>query len=155
VGPAAADACPLARPVPADGNAGPVRLLEPTEASVAGRAGLCAAVRQHLDAGPPDVWGRLAGVGMATREILGGLPGWQVCESGGAPSAITALRPADGQDVPAIRARLLAGQGIVTTACLPARAPREMTQPLLRVSPHVDCTTEDLIRLRWALSTMT
>jgi hypothetical protein len=60
------------------GDAGPVRLLEPTEASVAGRVGLCAAVREYLDAGPPEVWQRLAQVGTLTREILGGLPGWEV-----------------------------------------------------------------------------
>jgi hypothetical protein len=30
-------------------------------------------------------------------------------------------------------------------------APRDMTEPLLRVSPHVDCTPEDLDRLRQAL----
>jgi pyridoxal 5-phosphate dependent beta-lyase len=90
------EACPLARPVPADGDAGPggkrnpggndgtggyagpVRLLEPAEANMAGRVGLCAAVRRHVDAGPSDVWRRLAEVGIATREILGGLPGWEV-----------------------------------------------------------------------------
>jgi hercynylcysteine S-oxide lyase len=52
---------------------------------------------------------------------------------------------------PGARYRLLARHGIVTTGCLPYRAPREMPQPLLRISPHVDCTTEDLVRLRWAL----
>lgn len=41
--------------------------------------------------------------------------------------------------------------GIVTTAASTLRAPRDMTEPLLRVSPHVDCTAEDLDRLRQAL----
>jgi selenocysteine lyase/cysteine desulfurase len=41
--------------------------------------------------------------------------------------------------------------GIVTTAAVTLRAPRDMTEPVLRVSPHVDCTAEDLDRLRQAL----
>ncbi len=44
--------------------------------------------------------------------------------------------------------------GIVTTAGAVSRAPREMTAPLLRISPHVDCTPEDLARLRQALLTL-
>jgi len=39
----------------------------------------------------------------------------------------------------------------VTTAGAAARAPREMTEPLLRISPHVDCTADDLALLRQAL----
>ena len=39
----------------------------------------------------------------------------------------------------------------VTTAASTLRAPRDMTEPLLRVSPHVDCTAEDVDRLRQAL----
>ena len=37
------------------------------------------------------------------------------------------------------------------TAGAVTRAPRDMTEPLLRISPHVDCTPEDLTRLRHAL----
>jgi len=129
----------------------PVRLLESHEANVAGRIGLCTAVREHLDTGPRNVWLRLAKVGELTREALAGLPGWAVLGPGGASSAITALRATAGQDIGGTRSRLLAAHGIVTTAQIPARAPREMTEPLLRVSPHVDCTPEDLERLREAL----
>jgi pyridoxal 5-phosphate dependent beta-lyase len=39
----------------------------------------------------------------------------------------------------------------VTTAALTARAPREMKEPYLRISPHVDVTPEDLAMLRRAL----
>jgi pyridoxal 5-phosphate dependent beta-lyase len=46
---------------------------------------------------------------------------------------------------------LLADHGIVTTAGSVLRAPRDMTEPLLRISPHVDCTPEALNRLRAAL----
>jgi selenocysteine lyase/cysteine desulfurase len=51
----------------------------------------------------------------------------------------------------AVRARLLGEHAILTTAGAVTRAPREMTEPLLRISPHVDCTPEDLARLRDAL----
>jgi pyridoxal 5-phosphate dependent beta-lyase len=109
-------------------------------------------VRQHLDAGPASIWQRLAEVGALTRLTLADLPGWEVIDHAGAGPAITALRPRAGQDVHQTRARLLETHGILTTACIPARAPREMTGPLLRISPHVDCTPEDLRLLRRALA---
>ncbi len=130
----------------------PLRLLEPGEANIAGRVGLATAVREYLADGPARVRRRLADVGRLTRAALAGVPGWQVADPAGVPSAITALRPAAGQDVSAVRARLLTGHGIVTTAEHPARAPREMTGPLLRISPHVDCTGADLALLRAALA---
>ena len=61
-----------------------------------------------------------------------------------ARAAIVALRAANGQEIAGTRARLLDEHGIVTTAGAVTRAPREMTEPLLRISPHVDCTPEDL-----------
>ena len=130
----------------------PLWLLESREAHVAGRVGLCAAVRQHLDTGAAGVRQRLAEVGWQTREALAEVPGWEVVGNPAALSAITGLRPTAGQDVTAVRARLLAEYKIVTTAGHPARAPREMTEPLLRVSPHVDCTPEDLAMLCGALA---
>jgi len=84
-------------------------------------------------------------------EALGDLPGWAVAGPTEAPSAITALRATNGQDVMAVRARLLGEHGILITASAVTRAPREMTEPLLRISPHVDVTEEDLARLRQAL----
>lgn len=147
------NASPLARSgLPDDSS--PVRLLESEEATIAGRVGLAVAVGEYLATGPATVRARLAQVGRLTRQVLTGLPGWEVAGPVTEPSAITALRPAAGQDVPGVRARLLGEFGIVTTAAHPARAPREMTGPLLRISPHVDCTGEDLARLRGALSQM-
>ncbi len=136
---------------PAD-DVSPVRLLEVKEASIAGWVGLCAAVRQYLDTGPARIWQRLAQVGVHTRQVLSDLPGWEVVDPPEASSAITALRPASGQDVSDTHARLLAEHGILTTAATPARAPLEMTGPLLRISPHVDCRPEDLALLRRALA---
>ncbi|HEY1625772.1 MAG TPA: aminotransferase class V-fold PLP-dependent enzyme [Streptosporangiaceae bacterium] len=130
----------------------PLRYVEPGEAHMAGRIGLCNAVREFIEAGQEAVWQRLAEVGTQTREALADLPGWSVVPApAGAGSAITGLRPDEGQSVTETRSRLLAEHSIVTTAALPGRAPREMTGPLLRVSPHVDCTADDLARLHKAL----
>ena len=134
---------------PADSS--PVWLIGAAEANVAAWVGLCTAVGEYLQAGPARIWDRLAEVGRQTRETLAGLPGWEVADAPGARSAIVALRAANGQDIAGTRARLLDEHGIVTTAGAVTRAPREMTKPLLRVSPHVDCTPEDLARLRQAL----
>jgi pyridoxal 5-phosphate dependent beta-lyase len=130
----------------------PVLLLESREAHVAGRVGLCAAVAEHVGLGPADVRSRLAGVGQLTREALAGVPGWEVLPApDGAGSAVTALRPTAGQKVAAVRSMLVAEHRIVTTAAVMARAPREMKEPYLRISPHVDVTAEDLAMLRRAL----
>ena len=132
----------------------PLWLLMAREANVAAWAGLCAAVREFTAAGPARVWDRLAEVGRQTRDALAGLTGWAVAGPADAGSAITALRATNGQDIKAVRARLLDEHAILTTAGAVSRAPREMTEPLLRISPHVDCTAEDLARLRQALLTL-
>ena len=137
---------------PADSS--PLWLLSATEANVAAWVGLCQAVREYVAAGPDRVWGRLGAVGRQTREALAGLPGWAVADAVDAGSAIVALRAANGQDIAETRARLLSEHGIVTTAGSVLRAPRDMTEPLLRISPHVDCTPGDLTRLRQALLTL-
>jgi hercynylcysteine S-oxide lyase len=130
----------------------PVQLLESQEANIAGRVGLSLAVREHLDLGPAAVWARLGEVGRATRLALADLPGWQVVDPAGAPGAITALRPTAGQDLAATRRRLFGDHGIATTVAGPARAPGDMSEPFLRLSPQVDCSAADLAQLRAALS---
>jgi hercynylcysteine S-oxide lyase len=164
----------MANARPADSS--PLWLLEAGEANVASWIGLCTAVHEYVLAGPPRIWQRLAEVGRQTRQTLADLPGWSVAAAPGsafaAPSpalatpslatpsvevstatasAITALRATNSQDIVATRTRLLDEYGIVTTAGAVTRAPRDMTEPLLRISPHVDCTPEDLARLRDAL----
>ncbi|WP_072920728.1 ergothioneine biosynthesis PLP-dependent enzyme EgtE [Geodermatophilus obscurus] len=129
----------------------PLRAFESGEAHVAGRVGLVLAVGEHLAAGPLRVRERLAALGRAGREVLDGAAGWRVVEPLDEPTATTTLRPPDGVDVVSTRARLLAEQGIVTTAIGPQRAPGEMTGPVLRVSPHVDATLDDLEALATAL----
>jgi pyridoxal 5-phosphate dependent beta-lyase len=129
----------------------PIWFLMAGEASLVARIGLCAAVSEYVQSDPPQIWHRLAEVGHHSRLALLDLPGWSVVGPVHAGSAITALRATNGQDIPATRARLLDAHRIVTTAGAVTRAPREMTQPLLRISPHVDCTPDDLARLRKAL----
>jgi pyridoxal 5-phosphate dependent beta-lyase len=129
-----------------------VRHLESHDAHIAGRVGLCTALHEHIRSGPATVWRRLDEVGRLTRDTLADLPGWQVVAARDGSGAITALRPTAGQDVQAVSATLLAHDRILTTASLPSRAPREMTTPLLRIAPHVDCTSGQLAALRGALS---
>jgi pyridoxal 5-phosphate dependent beta-lyase len=132
----------------------PVLLLESREAHYAGRVGLCAAVGEHVAMGPSSVRARLAAVGEMTRSVLADLPGWEVLhgpEGVGGSSAITALRPTGGQKVDAVRSLLLSEHQIVTTAAVRARAPQEMKEPYLRISPHGDITEEELTLLRKAL----
>jgi hercynylcysteine S-oxide lyase len=129
----------------------PAQLLESREAHVAGRVGLVIAVGEHLAAGPVRVRQRLAAIGRATRQLTDGVAGWSVVEPVDEPTAITTLRPPDGVDVVATRTRLLSEHGIVTTAIGTERAPGEMTGPVLRISPHVDATIDDLEALAAAL----
>ena len=129
----------------------PLRALESGEAHVAGRVGLVLAVGEHLAAGPVRVHERLAALGRTAREVLEGVAGWGVVEPLDEPTATTTLRPPDGVDVVTTRARLLTEHGIVTTAIGPQRAPDEMTGPVLRVSPHLDATVDDLEALAAAL----
>ena len=132
-------------------QSGPIWFLMAGEASLVARIGLCTAVQEYAESDPPRIWSRLAEVGHQTRLALLDLPGWSVAGPANAGSAITALRATNGQDIAAARARLLDAHRIVTTAGAVSRAPREMTEPLLRISPHVDCTADDLSHLRKAL----
>ena len=124
-----------------------VRLLGSEEAHVAGRVGLGVAVQEHLALGTDVVAARLAEVGLLVREAVGTLAGWEVVHPEAPAGSTTALVPVAGQDVVHARAQLLAEHNILTSVCLPWRAPKEMTDgvgPWLRLSPHIDLTTDDL-----------
>jgi pyridoxal 5-phosphate dependent beta-lyase len=54
-----------------------------------------------------------------------------------------------------VRAWLLAERGIITTHAEVQRAPFEMTRPVLRASPHVDSTADDLDQFAEALAAAT
>jgi pyridoxal 5-phosphate dependent beta-lyase len=132
----------------------PVIIQDSHEANIAGRIGLCAAVGEHVATGPQLVRDRLVAVGRLTREALADVPGWEVVavpDGAAGLSAITALRPTAGQKVAAVRSFLLAEHQTVTTAAVRARAPYDMKEPYLRISPHVDVTEEELATLRRVL----
>jgi len=67
------------------------------------------------------------------------------------PSAITTLAPLDGADPLAVREWLLIERRILTTFAGVQRAPLEMTTPVLRISPHLDTTMQDLETFAQAL----
>lgn len=129
-----------------------VHQLTSDEASVAGRLGLAQAVREHLDAGPARVRERLAERGDVVREVLAGVTGWEVADAPGTRAAIVGLRPAAGQDVTQVQAWLHDEHAILATACLSWRSPGDRVGPLLRISPHVDTTDEDVTKVVAALA---
>ncbi|WP_369055514.1 aminotransferase class V-fold PLP-dependent enzyme [Kineococcus terrestris] len=138
------------------GSAWRGRLGDRSEGHVAGRVGLAAALAEHLALGPERVRAGLAAVGRAVREGLADVPGWTVVEDAAEPSATVTLRPdRDDVDVLAVRARLLAEHGTVTTAAARERAPEEMTRDVLRVSGHLDTTAGDVAALAAALTAVT
>ena len=122
------------------------------ETNVAARVGFSVALGEHVAAEPERVRRRLVEVGAMTRGVLAGVTGWHVVEPADEASAITTLTPPDGIDPGTVRARLIADHRIVTTYVGVERAPREMSRPALRVSPHVDVTADDLETLAAALA---
>ena len=94
-------------------------------------------------------------LGRMTRTALADVEGWRVVEPLDEPTAITTLTPTDGADPREVRAWLIAERGIVTTYAEVQRAPFEMTAPVLRASPHVDTTADDLEQFAEALAIAT
>ncbi|OBY29625.1 ergothioneine biosynthesis PLP-dependent enzyme EgtE [Mycolicibacter kumamotonensis] len=128
---------------------------EAGDVNVAAQVGFSAALGEYLAAGSAAVRVRLAELGSLSRRVLGEVPGWRVVEPVDEPSAITTLAPTDGADPVAIRSILIAEHRIVTTAAGVERAPLELAGPVLRISPHVDTTAEDLAVLARALVAVT
>lgn len=123
---------------------GVLESFEHHEANVAARLGFSLAVGEYVAAGPAAVRARLAELGTAARIAVDGVAGWRVVEPVDEPTAITTLVPPDHVDPVAVREWLTGERGIVTTVALPARAPFELSGPVLRISPHVDATEADL-----------
>jgi pyridoxal 5-phosphate dependent beta-lyase len=113
------------------------------EANIAARIGFSVAVGEHLAYGPESIRARLAELGDIVRTLLTDVDGWLVVEDAEDPSAITTLAPIDGADPEAVRAWLLAERRVLTTYAGVARAPQELSAPVLRISPHVDTTADD------------
>jgi hercynylcysteine S-oxide lyase len=126
--------------------------LELGEANIAARVGFSVALGEHVALGPAAVRARLAEVGHLSRTVLADVRGWRVVESVDEHSAITTLAPVDGADPAKVRAWLIAERRILTTASGVERAPLELTGPVLRISPHVDATLDDLTTFAEALA---
>lgn len=124
------------------------------EANIAARVGFSIAMSEHMDYGPARVRAALADAGRLTRTVLSDLPGWQVVEPVDSETAITTLAPTEGTDVAELRAELIARHAIVTTVAGPDRAPFELSTPVLRLSPHVDVTEEELTTFARALNSL-
>ncbi|MUL79774.1 ergothioneine biosynthesis PLP-dependent enzyme EgtE [Mycolicibacterium sp. CBMA 226] len=140
-------------PLPEWGTPLPVlKRLDLGESNVAARVAFSMAMAEHLVAGPELVRARLAEVGRLTRTALADLRGWRVVEDVDEPTAITTLEPTHGADPNAVRTKLIAEHHVVTTVAGIDRAPFEMKIPVLRVSPHVDVTDEELELFAGALT---
>ena len=139
-------------PKPMLGDLPVLRYVESYEAHVAGRVGLANALDEYFAAGPELVAARLDDVGRMTRTALADLTAWELVDPIESDGAITSIRPTAGQNVVAVREQLLRDHAIVTTVCGIPRAPLDMTEPLLRISPHVDVTEDRIDALRAALS---
>jgi len=129
--------------------------LELGEANVAARVGFSVALGEHVAFGPAAVRARLAEVGRLSRTVLADVRRWRVVESADEHSAITTLAPVDGADPAKVRGWLIAERRILTTAAGVERAPLELTGPVLRISPHVDTTLDDLTTFAEALTDAT
>jgi hercynylcysteine S-oxide lyase len=129
--------------------------LELGEANVAARVGFSVALGEHVASGPHAVRARLAEVGRISRTALADVRGWRVVESIDEPSAITTLASVDGVDPVKVRAWLIAERRILTSSAGVERAPLELTAPVLRISPHVDTTTDDVAAFAAALTDAT
>jgi pyridoxal 5-phosphate dependent beta-lyase len=129
--------------------------LEEGEANAAARVGFSVAIGEHLAAEALQVRAGLAEVGRMTRTALADTRGWREVEPVDEPTAITTLAPVDGADPQKIRSWLIAERRIVTTYCEVERAPFELHAPVLRVSPHLDSTAEDLETFAEALAAAT
>ncbi|MFT4087550.1 MAG: aminotransferase class V-fold PLP-dependent enzyme [Gordonia sp. (in: high G+C Gram-positive bacteria)] len=130
--------------------------IESSEAFIAGQLGLGAAVAEVLEIGQQRVFRELAKVGRITRERLTGIASWEVMEPVDEPSALVTLAPPPGwqaSDVQAAAQRLKQ-DGILVTCAESWRAPLAGEQSLIRVSPHLDVTREQLDDLAGRLRTM-
>lgn len=135
---AARDAGALrAEPLP-----GAVR-YESAEAAVAARVGFGVAVLEHHALGPAAMHAHLAGLGAAARHALDGRGGWRVVEPFDEPSALVTLRPPPGADAARTGARA-AEEGVPVGVVPVARAPLDLHEPVLRVSPSPDTVPETL-----------
>ncbi|MFF0866114.1 ergothioneine biosynthesis PLP-dependent enzyme EgtE [Nonomuraea sp. NPDC003560] len=116
---------------------------ESAESAVAARIGLGVAVLEHHALGPDAVRAHLAELGAAARRTLDGRGGWRAVEPYDEPTAIVTLRPPGGAD-PTRTAAAAAGAGLLVGVAPVARAPLDLREPVLRVSPPPGTRQETL-----------
>ncbi|MFI7696615.1 ergothioneine biosynthesis PLP-dependent enzyme EgtE [Nonomuraea sp. NPDC049655] len=116
---------------------------ESAESAVAARIGLGVAVLEHHALGPDAVRAHLAELGAAARRTLDGRGGWRVVEPHDEPTAIVTLRPPGGAD-PTRTAAAAAAAGLLVGVAPVARAPLDLREPVLRVSPPPGTRQETL-----------
>ncbi|MDX3100089.1 ergothioneine biosynthesis PLP-dependent enzyme EgtE [Nonomuraea angiospora] len=134
-------------PVPLPG----VVRYESSEAAVAARAGLGVAVLEHHELGPFAVHAHLAGLGRTARGVLDGAGGWRVVEPLDEPSALVTLRPPPGDSAQSAAVR--AAEASLLVSVVPtARAPLDLREPVLRVSPPPGTPVETLHALARVLA---
>ncbi|GAA3219351.1 ergothioneine biosynthesis PLP-dependent enzyme EgtE [Nonomuraea helvata] len=124
---------------------------ESAESAVAARAGLGVAVLEHHALGPPAVHAHLADLGRTARGVLDGAGGWRVAEPLDEPSALVTLRPPPGDTAEAAAVR--AAESALLVSVVPtARAPLDLREPVLRVSPPPGTPLETLHALARVLA---
>ncbi|MCW2693818.1 MAG: egtE, partial [Mycobacterium sp.] len=104
-------------------------------------------------AGPERVHRRVAAAGALLAGLLAEVPGWRVSPGTAlAAGQVTLLVPAGfgPGDVAAVRAALLR-EGILASAIAPERCPPRLRRPVLRFSPAVGVTADELARVPAAL----
>ncbi|GAA3549855.1 ergothioneine biosynthesis PLP-dependent enzyme EgtE [Nonomuraea rosea] len=124
---------------------------ESAEAAIGARIGLCAAVLEHHVLGPAAVYEHLAALGRMARGVLDGAGGWRVAEPLDEPSALVTLKPPPGDT--AERAAARAAAASLRASVVPtARAPLDLREPVLRVSPPPGTPPETLQALAQVLA---
>ncbi|MGW6500075.1 ergothioneine biosynthesis PLP-dependent enzyme EgtE [Nonomuraea angiospora] len=134
-------------PVPLPG----VVRYESSEAAVAARVGLGVAVLEYHELGPFAVHAHLADLGRTARGVLDGAGGWRVVEPLDEPSALVTLRPPPGDSAQSAAVR--AAEASLLVSVVPtARAPLDLREPVLRVSPPPGTPVETLHTLARVLA---
>jgi hercynylcysteine S-oxide lyase len=133
------------------------RRYEQDDACYAARAGLAAAVQEHKSLGSASIYARLAEIGPAARRLLDGSGGWHANEPIDEPTAIITLLPpghADPAFALAEAARAAKAAGLQIGVITRARAPYDLSAPVLRVSLSVGAYQRDIYRLSEVLASM-
>ncbi|MBE1565077.1 ergothioneine biosynthesis PLP-dependent enzyme EgtE [Nonomuraea africana] len=116
---------------------------ESSEGAIAARVGLGVAVLEYHALGPSAVHARLADRGRMARALLDGAGGWRVAEPLEEPSALVTLRPPPGDTAEKAAARAAAASLLVSVVPT-GRAPLDLREPVLRVSPPPGTPDETL-----------